>query len=145
MFTEANTVEYMIFDAAIHLGSGAENWQYMRSSQLPRKSHDVMVESWVREALIRLNPDIAAQPVLKEERDARSGLKVVQFKPVVMKMRHSRRSLPVCSGVGNATSFTSSRVGRWSVRRRRSAPRRFDGSELRSCWSPASGTREHPR
>src|SRR5215475_5988231 len=66
-FTESNTVEHMIFDAAAHLGSAAEKWQHMPGSQLPRQSHDVMVEPWVREALIRLNPDIAAQPDRADE------------------------------------------------------------------------------
>ena len=67
MFTESNTVEHMIFDAATHLCSAAENWHYVPGSQLPRQSHEVMVEPWVREALIRLNPDIAAQPDRADE------------------------------------------------------------------------------
>ncbi len=66
-FTEANTVEHMIFDAATRLGGAAENWQYVPGSQLPRQSQEVMVEPWVREALIRLNPDIAAQPDRADE------------------------------------------------------------------------------
>ena len=39
----------------------------MPAAQLPRQSTDVMVESWVREALIRLNPEIAAQPDRADE------------------------------------------------------------------------------
>ena len=35
--------------------------------ELPRQNDDVMVESWVREALIRLNPEIAAQPDRADE------------------------------------------------------------------------------
>ena len=35
--------------------------------QVPRQPGDVMVESWVREALIRLNPEIAAQPDRADE------------------------------------------------------------------------------
>jgi type I restriction enzyme, R subunit len=66
-FTESNTVEQMILDAAARLGSAAEKWEYAPASQLPRQSHDVMVEPWVREALIRLNPDIAAQPDRADE------------------------------------------------------------------------------
>jgi len=42
-------------------------WDYQPASQLPRKTGDVMVEPWVREALIRLNPDIAAQPDRADE------------------------------------------------------------------------------
>lgn len=42
-------------------------WDYMPASELPRQSGDVMVESWVREALIGLNPEIAAQPDRADE------------------------------------------------------------------------------
>jgi len=42
-------------------------WEYLPAVQLPRKTGDVMVEPWVREALIRLNPDIAAQPDRADE------------------------------------------------------------------------------
>ena len=82
-FTESNTVEQMILDAVARRG-GAEQWvlregapgygeslggelhpsrwDYLPATQLPRQSGDVMVELWLREALIRLNPEIAAQP-----------------------------------------------------------------------------------
>jgi type I restriction enzyme R subunit len=89
-FTEANTVERMILDAvsgAHQQGKGAidlredspgwgaslggelrpARWDYVPAAQVPRKPGDVMVESWVREALIRLNPDIAAQPDRADE------------------------------------------------------------------------------
>lgn len=66
-FTESNTVEQMILDAATQLGSAAEKWDYVPGPQLPRQMQDVMVEPWVREALIRLNPDIAAQPDRADE------------------------------------------------------------------------------
>jgi type I restriction enzyme R subunit len=66
-FTEANTVEQMILDAATQLGSAAEKWDYVPGPQLPRQTQDVMVEPWVREALIRLNADIAAQPDRADE------------------------------------------------------------------------------
>ena len=81
-FTESNTVERMILDAVANR-VGAEQWvfqqatpgwgdslggefrptkwDYVPAVQLLRKTSDVMVESWVREALIRLNPEIAAQ------------------------------------------------------------------------------------
>lgn len=36
-------------------------------AMLPRQPGDVMVESWVREALINLNPEIAAQPDRADE------------------------------------------------------------------------------
>ena len=40
---------------------------YVSGPELPRQNGDVMVESWVREALIRLNPEIAAQPDRADE------------------------------------------------------------------------------
>jgi len=30
--------------------------------KIPRQSGDVLVEPWLREALVRLNPEIAARP-----------------------------------------------------------------------------------
>ena len=88
-FTESNTVEQMILDAVSKIGNvGGKNlregfppgwdgslggefqparWDYLPAAQLPRQSGDVMVEPWVREALIRLNPDIAAQPDRADE------------------------------------------------------------------------------
>jgi type I restriction enzyme, R subunit len=87
-FTESNTVELMILDA-VKLGQlggppiisevppsygeakeGAlspSRWDYVPSTQLPRKSSDIIVEPWVREALIRLNPEIATQPDRADE------------------------------------------------------------------------------
>lgn len=42
-------------------------WHYLTSQQLPRQPQEVFVESLVREALIRLNPEIAANPERVEE------------------------------------------------------------------------------
>ena len=90
MFSESNTVEQMILDTVssrAHGGAtlvaheppapgwggslGADlrptRWEYVPGAQLPRQSGDVMVEIWVREALIRLNPEIAAQPDRADE------------------------------------------------------------------------------
>jgi type I restriction enzyme, R subunit len=89
MFTESNTVEQMILDALSprtggHGGAkllrddppgwgyslGGElrpAWEYVPALEVPRKPGDVMVESWVRLALIRLNPEIAAQPDRADE------------------------------------------------------------------------------
>lgn len=58
-FTESNTVEQMILDAAA--GSAGSGWEYVLGPEVPRQRGDVMVEPWLREALIRLNPEIAAQ------------------------------------------------------------------------------------
>lgn len=89
-FTESNTVEQMILDAATSLDSGAgssvlrENppagwggslgeefkpsrWTYVAATALPRQPGEVMVEPWVREALIALNPEIAEQPDRADE------------------------------------------------------------------------------
>jgi type I restriction enzyme, R subunit len=55
-FTEANTVERLVIDEA-----RKAKWEYVAGPMLPRQSGDVMVESWVREALIALNPEIAAE------------------------------------------------------------------------------------
>lgn len=81
-FTESNTVEQMILDIVAKRGGtepwivredapgygesfGGELrptcWDYLPAGQLSRQSSDVMVEPWLREALIRLNPEIAAQ------------------------------------------------------------------------------------
>lgn len=82
-FTEANTVEQMILDAVAPRGSQlheapstyeagpdevrAAEWAYVPGPKLPRQTGDVMVETWVREALIRLNPEIAADPDRADE------------------------------------------------------------------------------
>jgi len=34
-------------------------WTYVFGPQLPRQTSEVVVESWVREALVRLNPEIS--------------------------------------------------------------------------------------
>jgi type I restriction enzyme R subunit len=89
MFTESNTVEQMILDAVTQLGStpaslvredalhyGGESlgdalhpvrWTYVPHTDILRQLSDVMVEPWAREALIRLNPEIAAQPDRADE------------------------------------------------------------------------------
>jgi type I restriction enzyme R subunit len=89
-FTESNTVEQMILDAATSLGSGAgssvlredppsgwggslgeefkpSRWTYVAATALPRQPGEVMVEPWVREALIALNLEIAEQPDRADE------------------------------------------------------------------------------
>jgi type I restriction enzyme R subunit len=87
-FNEANTVEQMILDAISNhapkpkkqvrenipgwgdsLGGdlNPSTWYYMPASGIPRQAGDVMVEAWVRETLIALNPEIAAQPDRADE------------------------------------------------------------------------------
>lgn len=68
-FTESNTVEQMILDAITKQSgkSDQSRWDYVSSEQVPRQFSDVMVEPWLREALIHLNPEIAAQPDRADE------------------------------------------------------------------------------
>ena len=54
MFNEDNTTEQMIISTLKKNG-----WEYISADDLDREENDVMVESMVREALIRLNPEIA--------------------------------------------------------------------------------------
>ncbi|RMG21477.1 MAG: HsdR family type I site-specific deoxyribonuclease, partial [Deltaproteobacteria bacterium] len=77
-FNEANTVEAFIRDllsgGVTHhtaVGHGLARrtgkisglgWHYLAAEHLPRQPHEVLVEDHLREALIRLNPEIAAQP-----------------------------------------------------------------------------------
>lgn len=84
-FNESNTVEAYLYDllsgpskpvavnavqepeshyGRSHKGLG---WRRLASADFPRQPQEVLVESWVREALIRLNPEIAAQPDRADE------------------------------------------------------------------------------
>ncbi len=42
-------------------------WHYVPALDLPRRINDVLIEDYVRQALIRLNPSIAAQPERADE------------------------------------------------------------------------------
>jgi type I restriction enzyme R subunit len=85
-FTESNTVEQMILDAASGLAGtprqtaqqklplyrkdsagSSLRWSLASPTEVPRQPGEVMVESWLREALIKLNPEIAAQPDRADE------------------------------------------------------------------------------
>jgi type I restriction enzyme, R subunit len=85
MFNEENTVEQMVLDtlcggvtsnmAAEELASyGGEIkcWHFISPDALPCQHSDVLVESMVRDALIRLNPEIKAQPDRADEELYRS-------------------------------------------------------------------------
>ena len=77
-FTEANTVEAFVRDrlcggithhtavgpglARRHGQLSGLGWHFLAPQNLPRQPHEVLVEDHLREALIRLNPQIAAQP-----------------------------------------------------------------------------------
>ncbi|HYV06010.1 MAG TPA: type I restriction endonuclease subunit R [Blastocatellia bacterium] len=89
MFTESKTVEQMILDAVASVGGAKRNgiheepapgwgaslgeelrparWDLLPAARIPRQTGDVMVESWVREALLNLNPEIAAHPDRADE------------------------------------------------------------------------------
>lgn len=82
-FTEASTVENLIRDllcggvthyTAVGTGLARRNgkvsglgWHYLAPSTIARQPHEVFVEDWIREALIRLNPEIAAVPDRADE------------------------------------------------------------------------------
>lgn len=61
MFNE-DTFEKMVCDTLASNG-----WKYIPAEKLPRQYSDVMVESMVKEALIRLNPCIAEEPSRADE------------------------------------------------------------------------------
>ena len=62
MFDEANTVEAMVLDRMTKLG-----WTYVHGPSLQRSTSDVLLESVLVGALVRLNPEIAAQPERADE------------------------------------------------------------------------------
>ncbi|TFA83837.1 type I restriction enzyme R subunit [Pseudomonas sp. LAIL14HWK12:I2] len=84
-FTESNTVEAYVRDLlagpvkAIPANTAQEppasygpspkgiGWRYAAPAEVPRQIQEVLVESWLRDALIRLNPEIAAQPDRADE------------------------------------------------------------------------------
>ena len=83
MFTEASTVENLVRDLlcggithhtavgtglARHAGKiSGLGWHYIGPTNIPRQPHEVFVEDWIRDALIRLNPEIAAVPDRADE------------------------------------------------------------------------------
>lgn len=56
-FNESNTVEAFVRDSLKSIG-----WTYIEPSLLDRQPHDMLAESRLRDALIRLNPSIAQRP-----------------------------------------------------------------------------------
>ena len=82
-FNESNTVEAYIRDllcggvthytavgfnlARRHGEIAGLGWHYISPEHLPRLPQEVLVEDYLREALIRLNPDISHQPDLAED------------------------------------------------------------------------------
>ena len=84
-FTESNTVEAYVRDllagpikatlaqtvkepvVSYGLSPKGTGWRYAAPSEVPRQTQEVIVEPWLRDALIRLNPEIAAQPDRADE------------------------------------------------------------------------------
>lgn len=62
MFNEDNTIEQMIIATLKQNG-----WKYLAADELERDYSDVLVEPMVKRALIRLNPEIAAEPERADE------------------------------------------------------------------------------
>lgn len=80
MFNEENSVEQMVLDtlcggvtsnmvaeSLASYGGEIKGWRFVAAEDLPRQHSDVLVESMVRDALIRLNPEIKAQPDRADE------------------------------------------------------------------------------
>ncbi|WP_449258757.1 type I restriction endonuclease subunit R [Chlorobium limicola] len=80
LFNEENTVEQMVLDtlsrgisesvvaeASSRYAGKLKSWRFVPVESLGRDYSDVFVESMVRDALIRLNPEIKAQPDLADE------------------------------------------------------------------------------
>ncbi len=85
MFNESNTVEAYVRDLlagpikAVPANTAQEpqasygpspkgiGWRYAAPAEVPRQIQEVLVEPWLRDALIRLNPEIAAQPDRADE------------------------------------------------------------------------------
>jgi type I site-specific restriction-modification system R (restriction) subunit len=82
-FNESNTVEQLILDAVAGIGVGGNvvaeplagyglplkpsHWTFVPPTGITRQPGDVLVEGWLREALLKLNPEIAAQPDRADE------------------------------------------------------------------------------
>lgn len=85
MFTESNTVEAYVRDllagpikaapanttqepqASYGPSPKGIGWRYAAPADVPRQIQEVLVEPWLRDALIRLNPEIAVQPDRADE------------------------------------------------------------------------------
>jgi type I restriction enzyme R subunit len=79
MFNEENTIDQMIVETLCGklndrvkapeptYGNEVKKWEYIPANQLNRQLTDVMVEDMVKDALIRINPEIATQPDKADE------------------------------------------------------------------------------
>lgn len=64
-FNEANTIEDAVRDRLSAI-KGVK-WDYIYGADLPREPQDVLIESWLKEALCRLNPEIGKDPEKADE------------------------------------------------------------------------------
>ena len=107
-------------------------WRYAAPAEVPRQPHEVLVEPWLRDALIRLNPEIAAQPDRADE-------VLYKLRAIVLSVRSdgliraSRQSSPRWRGSGHRSAPT----GQWRAACR--APRRPGLAGRRSRGSGGSG------
>ena len=67
MFNEQNTVENFLRDRLTRGEYGRQAWKYISGKELNRAADDVWLAGDVRDALLRLNPSIAASPGLADE------------------------------------------------------------------------------
>ena len=76
-FNEASTVRDFVRDLIASV-----DIQFVPGSELPRRTDEVLLEGLVKEALIRLNPEIAADPRLADE-------VIYQLRAVILSARRS--------------------------------------------------------
>lgn len=55
MFTEADIEKMLIEQAQQH------GWKYVPADEVPRSTESVMVDVWLKEALLKLNPGITPE------------------------------------------------------------------------------------
>ncbi len=105
MFNEENTIEQMVLDTLCcgvtsnmvaeelaSYGGEIKGWRFVAAEELPRQHSDVLVESMVRDALIRLNPEIKAQPDRADE----VLYRLCRHQPVGLPDQGRRSSLRYC-------------------------------------------------
>ena len=73
MFTEDNTIEQMLIATAQKIG-----WEYVPADSIPRDTQDVLVGAWLKEALLRLNPEISPSNAEEVIYRLRSAVQAVQ-------------------------------------------------------------------
>ena len=66
IFNEANTIEKGLLDR-LSSSKGDGSWTFIHGSDLPREPNNVLIETWLKEALCRLNHDIANDPEKADE------------------------------------------------------------------------------